>query len=148
MKNLSLKGVIIGSVVDIIATNLVAIPVFLYAALSHNLAALPKEQVSAALMQVLRSDPVIFSTQLLLGSLCSVLSGYVAARIAKGHEVLNGALASFLCVGSGVYALLFSSVPGPLWHHLLGFVASPALAALGGYLRLKTRGNADAQGPG
>ena len=137
---------IIGSVTDILATNLVTIPVVVYLTISHNLAAIPKDQVSSALMQILRNDPVLFSTQLLLGSLCSVLGGYVSARIAKRNEVLNGALASFLCVGSGLYALLFSAASAPLWQHLLSFVTSPALASFGGYLRLGVvRGRANVQ---
>jgi hypothetical protein len=146
LKKVSLKGVIIGSVIDIIATNLAAIPVIVYASISHNLASPSKDQVSSELMLVVQNAPVLFSIQLLLGSLCLVLGGYIAARIAKHNEVLNGALASFLCVGIGLYAVLSSTSSILLWQHLFGVVASPALAAFGGYLRLRAvRGKANAQ---
>jgi hypothetical protein len=146
LREVSIKGVAIGSVVDIVATNLVAIPLVVYVTATHNLAEIPKDQVSRALMEILRNDPVLFSTQWLLGSLCSVLGGYVAARIAKHHEVLNGALAAFLCVGSGLYAIAVSPTSAPQWQHIFGFVASPALSAFGGYLRLRAvRRNAYAQ---
>ncbi len=138
MKKVSLKGVIVGSVTDIVATNLITIPLVIYVAISHNLTAIPKDQISSVLMQTLLNEPVLFSTQLFLGSLCSMLGGYVSARIAKYHELLNGALAAFLCVGSGLYALFFGSVSAPLWQHLISFIASPALSAFGGYLRLRS----------
>jgi len=71
-----------------------------------------------------------------LGSLCSVFGGYVAAWIAKHDEVLNGALSSILCVGSGVYALLGARAAGDAALHLALLPLSPALGALGGYLSL------------
>ncbi|MCG2641381.1 hypothetical protein ACFPFP_18750 [Bradyrhizobium sp. GCM10023182] len=68
-----------------------------------------------------------------LGGLCSVLGGYVSARIARHDEVLNGALASILCVGLGIYAAARGT--GHLWLDILYLPLGPALAALGGYLR-------------
>ena len=35
-----------------------------------------------------------------------MLGGYVSARIAARDEVLNGALASILCIGFGIYAVV------------------------------------------
>jgi len=60
---------------------------------------------------------------------------YVSARIAKHDEVLNGGLSSILCVASGVYAVINVSPAAPLWLHLVYLPLSPALGALGGYLR-------------
>ncbi len=127
---------IIGSITDIVTTNLLAIPLVVYVAATRDLTAVPKDEISGAVIQILQNDPILFSTQFLFGSVCSVLGGYVAARIAKHHELLNGALAAFLCVGSGLYALLFGATSA-LWPHLLGIVASPVLSAFGGYLRLR-----------
>jgi len=138
LNKVSLKGVLIGSVTDIVATNLVMLPFIIYVTTTQNLGSVPKDQISSVVIGTIQGDPALFSIQLLLGSLCSMLGGYVAARIAKHHEVLNGALAAFLCVGSGLYGLFFSSISVPLWQHLIGFVVSPALSGLGGYLRLKT----------
>jgi len=50
-------------------------------------------------------------------------------------EVLNGALSSILCVGSRVYTVINLNSAGPLWLHLAFLPLSPALGALGGYLR-------------
>ena len=138
LKRVSIKGVVIGSVADILASNLLAIPFFIYIAVTRGLSTIPKDQIASVLLQTLRNDPVLFATQIAMGSLCSVLGGYIAARIAKHHEVLNGSLAAFLCVGSGVYSILFSPPSLPLWQQLLLVGASPALSAFGGYLRLKS----------
>lgn len=43
------------------------------------------------------------------------------------------ALSSIVCVGFGVYALV--SGTSRVWLHVLYLLLSPALAALGGYLR-------------
>lgn len=137
MKKISPKAVLIGSVTDIVATNLVTFPFMIYVVATRNLASLPKDQVSTALLQAIQHDPILFSVQLLLGSLCSVLGGYVAARIAKQHEVRNGAFAAILCVIGGVYGLFVGSVSLPLWQYIAGLVASPALSGLGGYIRLR-----------
>ena len=70
----------------------------------------------------------------ILGALCSVLGGYVSARIAKHHEILNGALSSILCIGFGVYALFSGSAADQVGLHLVFLPLSPALGAFGGYL--------------
>lgn len=139
MKGISIKGVAIGSVTDIVATNLITIPIVIYVMATRDFSSVPEEQLSTAIFQAMQNDTVIFAVQLILASLCSVLGGYLAARIAKRNELLNGALASILCVGSGVYGLFFGVLPVPLWQHLAGFVLSPSLSAFGGYLRIKTK---------
>jgi len=50
-------------------------------------------------------------------------------------ELLNGALSSILCVGGGTYAVISGSAADDLWMHLVCLPLSPALGALGGYLR-------------
>jgi len=138
LKRISFKGVLLGSITDIVATNILAIPLIVYITATRHLALIPKDQLSGVLLQTMQNDPLLYTTQLLIGSFCSILGGYIAARIAKHDEILNGALAAFLCVGSGLYALVLASSHAPLWQHVAGFVASPALSAFGGYLRLKT----------
>ncbi len=139
MRRVSVKAVLIGAVVDIVATNMLSIPLMFYVVASRHLAALPKEQVSKAFLEAMQSDPSLMVMQFLVGGGCSVLGGYIAARIAKRHELLNAALSSFLCVGIGLYALMFTSLTTPIWKVLLDFVLGPGLAAFGGYLRLSTR---------
>jgi hypothetical protein len=72
------------------------------------------------------------------GAMASVLGGYVAARIAKRGHMWNGALSSYLCIGSSIYAL-GTGAGGtiPLWQHIAFLPLSPALGALGGYIVAK-----------
>jgi hypothetical protein len=139
MKRISFKGVAIGNVVDIVTTNIVMIPVMIYVLVSAGAASLP-DQGADSLTNIVRGSAVFLTASSILGGLCSVLGGYVSARIAARDELLNGALASILCVGFGVYTVIDGT--GRLWLHLLELPLSPALGALGGYLRSRQTGRA------
>ncbi|UGY17847.1 hypothetical protein HAP48_0010650 [Bradyrhizobium septentrionale] len=93
----------------------------------------PTDQGAASAVEALKTGNGFLAASSILGGLCSILGGYVSAHIAKHDETLNGALSSILCVGFGIYALVNGT--GHLWLHLLYLPLSPALGALGGYLR-------------
>jgi hypothetical protein len=135
MRRISLKGVLVGGVVDIVATAVALIPLIAVAMACVDAAALPEAQRTGALLEVLNATPALFAAGLLLGSLCSVLGGYVAARIAGRAEVLNGALSAFLCLGFSLYALTTGDGAASPAQHVAYIALSPALGALGGYLR-------------
>jgi putative membrane protein (TIGR04086 family) len=78
---------------------------------------------------------------LLVGMACSVLGGFVAAWLAKHHELLNGALSSILCVAGSIWTISTGKDSQPLWTQVLLLIASPALGLLGGYLRLWRSGS-------
>lgn len=124
MHRISLKGIAIGNVTDIAATYVVMMPLMVYLSLSSGKP--PAE--------ILKQSTVYYSYAI-LGGLCSVLGGYVSARIAKHDELLNGALSSILCVGGGMYAVISGGAADDLLMHLLFLPLSPALGALGGSLR-------------
>jgi hypothetical protein len=90
MRRLSVIAVLVGGIVDIVATNIAAIPIVIVAIAKVG-SNTPQEELPAALAS-LRSDPLLFIAAFIVGSACSALGGYVAARIAKRAEVLNGAL--------------------------------------------------------
>lgn len=139
IKRISIKGVAIGAITDIVSTNIVMIPLVVYIMLGPIKAGVPKEKIMGIVMESLKGNPLYFSLSLLLGGLCSMLGGYVAARIAKHDEILNGALASILCVGSGIYATIAGNASDstPLWQHIAYLPLGPLLTALGGFLRLR-----------
>jgi len=70
---------------------------------------------------------------------CSVLGGYIAARLAKHDELLNGLLSSFLCVSLAVYTIASGKDTNTLWVQIFLLVASPAFALLGGDLMRRQR---------
>ncbi len=137
MRRISFKGVAIGNIVDIVATNIVMVPIMIYVLASARAGSLP-DHGADFVMKILRGSAVFLTASSILGGLCSVLGGYISARIAARDEVLNGALASILCVGLGVYAVVTGT--GLRWLDMLYLPLSPALGALGGYLRARQTG--------
>ena len=136
VRRLSIKGITIGAVVDIVATNIVLMPLGIYLAATIHLERYSREESAKVLAAAMKQDPVVYGIQIGLGALCSILGGYVAARIAGRSMILNGALSSILCVGFGVYTMIFSPLDTtPLITHLLFFVGSVGCGAAGGYLR-------------
>ena len=129
----STVGVLVGGVVDIVATNIFALPVIVYVMVrDHPVGACAAQ----TLARVIGADPSLVATTMLLGGLASVLGGYTAAWIARRNHLLIGALSAYLCMISGIVALVHDTTgAAPLVQHLGFLVLSPALGLLGGYLR-------------
>ncbi len=129
MKTRSVVGVLAGGVIDIVATNIFAIPVVMYVIVRDH-------PVGAdGLTRALAAEPALMATMMILGALASVLGGYTAAWIARRNHLLIGALSAYLCVASGIVALVHGTPGVSLIQHLGGLALSPALGLLGGYLR-------------
>ena len=133
-------GVLVGGVVDIVSTGVFGVPYTVYVMATYNLLHLPPNQVQSALMGTIYDHPALWVIGLLPGLAGSILGGYVAARIAKHDELINGALSAYLCMAGGVYEWISAKSPlphpFPLYVQILGFAGSPALGLLGGWLRL------------
>ena len=135
MSKVSMKGVVIGGVTDIVSSSILGIPLVVYVMSSLDLKRLPKDQVQPALVAAIHSNASFHAVHLLVGLVCSALGGYVAAWLAKHDEILNGALSSFLCIAIGIYSISAAVQHGQLWEQLLVLAASPVFALFGGYLR-------------
>ena len=142
MNKVSVKGVLVGGVTDIVAAVILPLPLIVYL-IATEVTGTPKEPLQAAIMTAIHANPLLYGLESLIGLACSVLGGYVAARVAKHDELLNGLLASFLPVTLGVYSLATSKDSGPLLLPVLLLIASPLCSRLGGHLRLvQIRGSA------
>ena len=134
---LSLKAIAVGGVVDIVATNIATLPVYVGILTSKGVIGATEAQTTRVIQSSLDTSPTLYTSMMLLGSLCSILGGWVAARIAKRDELLHGALSPFLCVGFGLYGWVRGSSPDvSTAEHLAFLVLSPALGAFGGVLRV------------
>ena len=137
MKRISILGVVIGGIVDVMATNILAIPLLFFILFTNvNLLGMPQEEMMKALTQVFHSNWILFTIQLMIGSFCSILGGYVAAYIAQHDELITGALSAYLCFAIGIYSVIKGLGTESIVLTILGFILSPALGLLGGYLRL------------
>ena len=139
MNKISVKGVLVGGIVDIVSTVVLGLPFALYTVLKLDLSNIPKKRIESTITVAIHGNVPLYIAQLLVGMACSVLGGYVAAWLAKHDELLNGGLSAFLCVGLGVYTIALGKDSHPHWIQILLLVASPALAILGGYLMRRQR---------
>ena len=131
---LSIKGILIGGITDIVSSVIAGIPFAVFTAISLHQRNVPPEQWQSSMANGLGThlDEIV-------GLLCSMLGGYVAARIAKHDELLNGTLSSLLCLALGAFMLLSGKDHQPLWIQLGSFIAAPAFACFGGYLCLRSK---------
>jgi hypothetical protein len=133
MRKISIAGVLIGGVTDVVATNVLAIPLVVYVMVRYNLLHAPDGP--AQITSAIHANPAIYGAQLLIGVGCSVLGGYIAAWIAKHDELLNGLLSSYLCTAIGLYSVLAGKDSHSVLTQILLLAAGPLSALLGGYLR-------------
>ena len=134
MKKISIKAVLIGGVVDVFSTTVLALPLTFYVMSRLDIAHIPQDRLTAALTAAMKGNPLIYGTQLALGMACSVLGGYVAGLIARHDHVLNGALSAWLCLALGFYTLAAGKNSHSLATEILMLALSPLLALCGGYI--------------
>jgi hypothetical protein len=139
MGKVSVKGVLIGGIVDVVTSVVVDLFFAFYIMSKLNLSRVPKDQIGARMTAALHGNLPLYVGELLVGLACSALGGYIAARIAKHDELLNGLLSSFLCVALGIYTMASGKDTNALWLQILLLVASPACALLGGALMRRQR---------
>lgn len=139
MDKVSVKGVLIGSIVDVGGSVVLGLPFAIYAMSKIDLSSTPSAQTSAAVTAAIHRNVPLYVGQLFIGLACSVLGGYVAAWLAKHDELLNGVLSSFLCVTLGIYTMASGKDSNALWVQILLLLASPAFALVGGDLMRRRR---------
>jgi hypothetical protein len=142
MARVSAKGVLVGGVLGTGATYALSIPLMALAIVQLDLIKLPDPEFNAALMKALAPGSPYHLVGLVLGSASGILGGYVAARIAKHDERLNGALSAWLSMLLQTYNWATGGSTETALAHIGYLVSSPALGALGGYLWQRTRSKA------
>ena len=131
-QKISLKGVIIGALIDVLGSGIWGMVVGSYITIKHQLYTLPYAEQANQLQALMLHTPLVVILNVVIGGAFTIIGGYIAARIAKHNELLNGSLASFLCVLSALAGIGSAPVIGVL----IGVIVNPVLALLGGYLRL------------
>jgi len=131
LRNIKLKAVIAGAIVDNVAT--VAVMLFLMTALASQ--GLSQEEVAVRMKSV--SGLLL---NLIIGLGCTCVGGYVAGRIAQRSEALHGALVA----GAGmVFALIWRESGLPLWYDIIGFAGMLPAGMFGGSLAHQRRENGE-----
>ena len=132
LEKVSFKGVVLGAIADVGGSSIWVVIPAIYLFSKYHIYLLPHLQQASRLQNLLLHDPVITVLSWLIGGGFSILGGYIAARIAKHDELLNGTLASFLCVLFSLFAIGKS----PVLLVIIGVLVNPLLGFVGGYLRL------------
>lgn len=134
MKRISIKAVLIGGVVDVFSTMVLALPLSFYVISRLDITHIPQERLSAAVTAAMHGNPWIYGIQLALGMAGSVLGGYVAGLIARHDHTLNGALSAWLCIAMGIYTVAAGKSTYSVGVDILMFALSPVLGYCGGYI--------------
>src|SRR4051812_1419977 len=98
---MKIKAIIVGNLLDIIGTNVATVAVALAMKFFGKIF---ESQLSGAMFESFNEPfrhKFIFQA---VGVGCSILGGYVAAKIAKEKELLYGASSAIICTSLGVYA--------------------------------------------
>jgi putative membrane protein (TIGR04086 family) len=137
VRKISIKGALIGGIVDVVSSVVLAMPISIYEVAKLDLSNVPKDQAGSMAASALHANASLHAAELAIGLCCSMLGGYVAARLAGHDELLNGAASALLCVVLGLVTVGLGMDKNPLWAQFLLFVASPVFGLIGGYLRLR-----------
>ena len=73
---------------------------------------------------------------MVIGALCSFLGGYIAARLARHDEKLNGTVSSVLSLASGIIAIAIGHNPDQLVIQIVSLPLKPLFGFAGGAFRL------------
>jgi len=127
----------VGGITDVVVSMLLGIPFNIYVKASRGLPEGDLENRIALLNEAVHANVGLTIVQLVIGISCSILGGYVAATIAKQNEILNGVLASWLCLGIGIFALFSGHSAGALWLNILTLVVTPLAYFSGAHVWLR-----------
>jgi len=128
------RAILIGTLVDFLASMPLGLVLIVVLSLKNSVQFWDESSNEA--LDALTATPEFMIWALLLGMLCTVFGGYVAANQAGCRHAQHGAfvgLASIL-IGFLFYLLPAPEVPLPQWYQLLGVLASIPSGAAGGWL--------------
>ncbi len=134
MRRVALRSVIVGGIVDWFASSLLGavsvVVVLLILSIRHT----PQDAVPGTVTATVHGSPWYIALQIVLGGGCSLLGGYIAARLARHDMRLNGALSSIISLVSIAGSIALGPDSEQLLAQLLILPVKPALGFAGGYL--------------
>ncbi len=140
MKNISLKAIILGFLIDIAASQFIGMGVgavvgaLLGISLARNGMNPQGITTSVAFAQAITTHPLYLSASLISGLVADAVGGFAAAAFAPRAKLLNAALCGLLLTLLSV--LLMASYP--LWFTAISVLLIAPVTMLGGWVRIKT----------
>lgn len=136
LKNLNIKAILIGWVVDVVGTLIAILVIGLIAGIIFTAQGLAEEEI----VDQFNKSPSIQLVSLLIGFLITAFAGYMTAFIAKREEIKHALVFGLLSLLTGVLMIFVFPQPIPAWSLILGIVIIVPAALIGGYVRLNTKG--------
>ena len=129
MNRISLKAILLATLVMVAIDFIIGLAMMFMFMRDAFEEGLTEEQVSEALLASTQSASFLF-TGMILGTLSTIVAGYVAARIAKTEPYINAGVVGLL--GMALGALFVED--SPLWFNVMSYLLILPAALLGGYL--------------
>lgn len=138
LTGLKVRPIVIGVVVDYVST-LICQLVYVSVLLGEEI--FNEENLSEESINKVLTSPEHLLIFGLIGTLCVVLGGYVAGRVAKSAEVKHGAFVALVSLILATLEQVISgvAVPLPQWYQAAGYIISVPAGALGGYIAQSQR---------
>jgi hypothetical protein len=127
MYSVSIKGIVLGSLFDLIASFGFMILLGMFLAISHG------GDAEAAMDAAAWAEWTAIN--LVVMSAITVVAGYLAAWIAGRGELINGTLSAVLSIAIMLPMTISQPTPWPMAVVVIVYVLTPLLGLLGGYLR-------------
>jgi hypothetical protein len=96
MRGISPLGILVGASSDLVLTLVLSSLLVIWVYATTDLSHLPREQAQAALALAMSGPSPLYIAQVVVGLLCSVLGGFIAAALSRERHLLNGVLAGLL----------------------------------------------------
>ena len=117
MQGISIKAVLVASLLTVVVDIVLGIVLIFAYSTSAITPGMTENEIQNAVSVVSSSTPVLL-TGMILGSLSTVLGGYVAARLSKAAPYLNSLAFGIVGIILGV----FMAEGLPLWYNIVGFI--------------------------
>lgn len=132
-----IRPIIAGAVVDYLATYVLTMfyLVFFYMREAFEKGGVTEKEIQEALERLLSSEDGVL-TLVIIGTLGTVIGGYIAGRTASAEETKHGALVGAVSLALGLLqsAAAGEARPVPEWLELLGYALAIPAGAAGGAL--------------
>jgi len=133
---ISVKAVLAGGATDVLGSIILVSLLCTYVAIANGMSDGRPEAVAPLIRNIIHKSPLLFGIQTTMGLICSILGGYVAARVAGEDEVENAIAASLIFVVFGIYALVAGGEDAMLLN-AFSTVITPFFYRLGAQARIK-----------
>ena len=127
MSSVSIKGIVLGSLFDLVATFAFTFALGIFLSVQHG------GDAEATMLALCSAEWM--TVTIVVTSVFTVVAGYLAAWIAGRGEVINGTLSAVLSTAIALLMSIGQPSPWPGAVMVMLFILTPLLGLLGGYLR-------------